>query len=518
LPDLTQNLKKLVKAYTEKQLRLWKRTPTSGKQESAAKPIRHDTCSATRDSGILNTIKGEAGFDRLAVFLPKSVKNIVVLPAIYGSLAAYSHIIASITTYLDDSASVILFSPPFYGLQPTDRNLFANFLSDKAKFKAKLYAIANSTTQSIMAGCLLDPQYMSGKSSSYVISLLEPTYVIYPYEGGFVFSGAAEDEATLPVSSSKAVVSVSRSSQKGAIAFPPNTQTEDTVAYKKYRLLGNSESILITRDTGASTVQKGGAPPVDKIQPTPDADLEMGKLFGHIELGLKSFVIRETVVELPQIYQNWLEGKYTSDEAELLNELSLRPSILEEIWPNGSWKKEVADFLDNIVVSQCFTDLTMLTDNECQTSREFVNKTMKYFLMHDDRIMRIKKREGIQDAIAAATAAAAPSDVKSNPFTGEGAKGSGAPVLQVLSPAINPQAGGDGEEVQSVAAVGDGSTLYHAKDPNSFSRRVIAININTGEYRKGLLTVEATVETAADKLDEVFKSLQGFYPDWRFII
>lgn len=537
LPNLTSNLKKLIKSYTEKQLRLWKRHAANGKQESAAKPMRQDTCSASiRDSGVLDNVRGEGGFDRLAVFLPKSVKTIVVLPAIYGMPSAYAELIASMEKYIDDSACAILFSPPFYGLLPTDRNLFANFLTDKARFKAKMYVLAHSTTQSLLTGCLLDPEYLQRPSTSYVYSLLEPTYVIYPYEGGLVFSGAAEDEAALPVSSSKAVSSVSETSQKGSIAFPPSLYKEDNVDFKVYRLVGNTDAIVLecgksaaaAEQTGGGRGRGRGRRNQDKFLPTPDADLVMeGVIYGHLSVGLDTFVIREPSGAGARVYDDWLQMRYTSDEADFLNELSLRPSILESIWPNGDWKAHVADFLKNIVISECFTDLTLLTDNECQVSRDFMDKAMKYFLLHDERIMHIKKRASLNDAIEEALA-----DTKSlneensknstvtNPFTGEGAA-VGASILsgtgEIIKQHIIKTKNNAG--FPEVKAVGDGAVIFSLKNRDTYSRQVFAINTNTNEYRQGMLSVtEPDPTNVTTALTTAFDKLSKDYPDWKFII
>jgi hypothetical protein len=299
------------------------------------------------------------------------------------------------------------------------------------------------------------------------------------------------------------VASVSQSSQKGAIAFPPNTRVEDAVDFKVYRLFENAEAMHITR----GAMQRGGAPKNDtgKFQPTEDDNLNTGNIpYGHLEVGLKSFAIREPIAD-SGVFEDWLQAKYTSDEAELLNELSLRPSILEKIWPNGDWKVEVANFLQNITVSGCFTDLTLLTDNECQGSRDFINKAMKYFLTHSDKLIRIKKRETLDDLIAQARTETS-TDAGGDPFADGALKAAG----QVIS-----QKGGG--VVPGVPAVGDGSTIYYVSDPNQFSRHVIAIS-NTGEYRKAILTVRATSETAADELNRAFHELQAKYPNWRFII
>jgi hypothetical protein len=456
------------------------------------------------------------------------VKRIIILPAIYGIHPAYVDLIASVEKYADDPACAILFSPPFYGLLPTDRNLFANFLTDKARFKAKLYALAHSTTHSLLTGCLLDPEYLERPSTSYVHSLLEPTYVIYPYEGGLIFSGAAEDEATLPVSSSRAVSSVSQSSQKGSIAFPPSLYTEDATDFKAYRLVGNRESIVLSRGKGAAGAQSGGGPMVppvqDKFLPTPDAALALkGISYGHLSVGLDTFVIRESN-ERNDVFADWLEERYTSDEAEFLNELSLRPSILESIWPNDEWREHVAKFLANIVESQCFSDLTLLTDNECQDARDFMDKAMKYFLLHDERIMHIKKRSSIDDAITEAMerVSAKRSTKKSDPFTGEGAETEGASVLQIMGPMVKQRitnSKNTGIVPTSVQAVADGDTILHLNNPNMYSRQVIAINTKTNEYRKGLLSVsESNPQNVSIALTTAFEKLGADYPDWKFII
>ncbi len=78
------------------------------------------------------------------------------------------------------------------------------------------------------------------------------------------------------------------------------------------------------------------------------------------------------------VMQNWSDEIYSKDEAELLNSLQLTPSLLAFVFEN-EWKKEVTGFLKKLVISNCFTDVRIITKSECDSVRNFINKIMAYF-------------------------------------------------------------------------------------------------------------------------------------------
>lgn len=83
----------------------------------------------------------------------------------------------------------------------------------------------------------------------------------------------------------------------------------------------------------------------------------------------------------PQVYNNWMEGIYSKDEADFLNHLQLTPTLLHFIF-DANWKMETADFLKKIVLSDCFSDVRLLTRAECDTTRRFLDKVLDYFYTH----------------------------------------------------------------------------------------------------------------------------------------
>lgn len=83
----------------------------------------------------------------------------------------------------------------------------------------------------------------------------------------------------------------------------------------------------------------------------------------------------------PQVYNNWMEGIYSKDEADFLNHLQLTPTVLHFIF-DANWKLETANFLKKIVLSDCFSDIRLLTRAECDTTRSFLDKVLDYFYTH----------------------------------------------------------------------------------------------------------------------------------------
>ena len=83
----------------------------------------------------------------------------------------------------------------------------------------------------------------------------------------------------------------------------------------------------------------------------------------------------------PKVFQNWTEGIFSKDEADLLNSLQLTPALLAFVF-DTNWQNETAQFLKKVVISDCFTDVRVITRAECDSVRNFLNKILDYFYAH----------------------------------------------------------------------------------------------------------------------------------------
>jgi hypothetical protein len=79
-----------------------------------------------------------------------------------------------------------------------------------------------------------------------------------------------------------------------------------------------------------------------------------------------------------KIYNQWLKGKYTSDETRLLDDL-----YLNEI-PELSSLNKKAEILFQLSYFKCFSDTSLLTNSECFLMRDYLEKIYKYALTKEE--------------------------------------------------------------------------------------------------------------------------------------
>ena len=118
-------------------------------------------------------------------------------------------------------------------------------------------------------------------------------------------------------------------------------------------------------------------------------DNEIANIFSTqlISLGGKTFEVRE-IDDNGDVIRNW-QGKHgehvklplpilTQGEADLLNSLKITPQNMEYIFYDGNpygldnWRTAFSDFFTNIVLTKCYKDTFLLTNSECQKSRNFL--------------------------------------------------------------------------------------------------------------------------------------------------
>ena len=445
----------IVKNYVTKQTALWKRQATTGSINDASKIITTSSCAASTYDHV-NGDKGQSGSDRLGCILPENIHQIIVIPPIYGNYLTYTACINTIQPNLTDASAVILFSPPLFsgkdisgnpaGHSTVNRDIFLHFLNMKATSAATIYYLAEYTQNSIYNGC----DFTAKTTQTHIVPLLEPSYVLYPYVrkmgdknySGLIFSAAASDEVLLPASASSSKLGVIGAAQiiddvnGGFVAFPPNTKREDSllnkgsIPYKQYRFLVNySNAAYLLDSTNISInvfIMKDGFIPViaptykdgDKFKKSSDAFIT-GVNYSTIPLGVKQYSLRHP--RTLEVVNDWKNLVFTEAEVDFLNDLNLRPDILDDLYAekyNGrSWRADLATNLATIVRSKCFSDNRLVLHSSCQASQKFITDILEFFVEHDSRIKALENNEmeaennrlklTLDSKLAAAAAAAA---------------------------------------------------------------------------------------------------------------
>jgi hypothetical protein len=125
------------------------------------------------------------------------------------------------------------------------------------------------------------------------------------------------------------------------------------------------------------------------------------------------------------VMEDWYKGIYTDDEANFLNGLGLKPAYLRDIFKDetySNWRIEVAQFLNGLVVSNCYSDSEMsglLLSGECKQNRAFLDRVRSYYtekgitaqsLQHEHDVHINQEFQRYFDEVSAAAAQATPKD------------------------------------------------------------------------------------------------------------
>jgi hypothetical protein len=390
---------------------------------------KHTTPSC--DKGKLDDVNGEDGYDRLAILLPFATSEILVFPPVRGSRVNFERCI----TYLKEKDvfvsldTAILFAPPFFALNgdtantdiPANKELFCHFLALKESHPNMHILTQRTITNRVIGECISD------KDNKYPIAtLLEATYVLYPYKrvlsekggmpdvevGGITFSAAAANEVSLPASTNEELsvsptkyVKGTKGTLSGSVAFPPKTDKLGPKIYEKvdprtYRYYGGGATVLdankVQRFLLRAPIDRGTDFIADDASTDmfieSQTDLHVNDVpIVRVPLGARTYFFRSPG---DAVMNNWLHGRFTRSEAGFLNDLNLRKSMLAKIFEGEPNPYQIlANFLKNAVNGRCFTDERMLTWSECQASREFVSRVFQYFMLNDARIARLDEEE-----------------------------------------------------------------------------------------------------------------------------
>lgn len=419
-----------VNEYIKSQKNLWKYHSSSGADLAVAPVvISSDICSRLNYESIDGN-KGLTGYDRLSIILPKETQNIIILPPCYGNLITYGKCAEYISNN-SDSNTVFIFSPPFYSREHSEsddnRTIFYNFIAMKKLLEenglASVYILSEYTNVTVDMACVLTMETINKEVP--LLPMLQPTYIIYPYTlkidgdsvSGILFSAAAQDEVTLPesnITSKYGLIDTCENSVVGGHIFPPNTSkndvrlTESRIPYRQYRFFSTGPEDILNTDEERVTMIKVGQTivpePIDTEQSggNPDSNKKFvagknlflnGVSYTSVPLGANQYSLRHPTKD---VITDWKKQRFTASEAQFLNDLNLRPYILEEIYKNNkdtNWKNDLAENMSVIVRSKCFNDSRLVLHSDCQASQKFITDILDYFIKNEKRILSLEDDE-----------------------------------------------------------------------------------------------------------------------------
>jgi hypothetical protein len=539
----------LIATYVKNQKQLWIRQASTGNIADVSKIITKGSCG-TASYDEVNGDNGQAGSDRLGCILPENIASIIVIPPIYGNFLTYTACINTLTgnNVLTNKDFVVLFAPPLFsgkdvpgneGHKIVNRDILLHFLNMKATSQATIYSLAEYTQNSIYTACSLTT------TQDYLVPLLEPSYVLYPYIRkfgdttfrGILFSAAAANEVILPASTSTTKLGLIGALQnmdaskdmdetKGEfVAFPPNIKKEDSllnktsVPYKKYRFLANYSNAAYLLDTTSISInifktRPASSSPLrptykdgDKFKMSNEAFL-IGVTYSIIPLGVKQYSLRHP--RTLEVINDWKNLIFTEAESEFLNDINLRPDILNDLYAekyNGRpWNIDLATNLSTIVRSKCFNDNRLVLHSSCQASQKFITDVLEFFVKHDSRIKALEQNEleaennrlkSTLDYKLSAAKKAAESGMNKNPFNDNLIFRTGQSYANRFNIIYTP--------IEEVAS-------------RRYSRTVIVRNVTTKTYDIAKFICSApectNINSATEYLERQYQILKTQYPNY----
>jgi hypothetical protein len=505
-------------SYIKRMEALWQRRPAT--ENTNVGGTQYITMSAAAASNPVydkaTGSTGQAGFDRLGVMLPKAIKDIVVVPPIHGNIAVYNQYMETVNDYLSTDTAAIIFAAPFYAASSdivainvakayTDNAaIFQDFVARKMNpaTKALMYILTEYTQNSIALG--IDVTRVVAKSQRHVITLLEPTYVVYPYDctlegdkhSGIIFSAAANGEEHVPDSNSPGKLGLVAAAQNGlpSVAWPPNisvldSNLEDVSApYTLYSFLDSN-----AMDTAGHTfnifsmsrAMSGGAK-----NPRENMD-EFIVSKGAITAGVTTVPLEgiQYSIRTPDedVVADWKKLIFTEDEVNFLKALKIRPDMLNEIYDEESWSPDLANNLRTIVQSKCFQDPRMVLHKQCQESQKFIAKILNYWMTNDKYINELEAGE-----IGAMKAKSINKNKNRNPFT-EG-------------------------DLHTSNVTDINSTIIQIVDTDVFIKHIEVIDPRGKESIGQIRTKAGGFTEATSKINAQYEALKENYPQYTFKI
>jgi hypothetical protein len=320
------------------------------------------------------------------------------------------------------------------------------FLDLKRVNSKQFFVLSESTSEEYSVGAVFHSVRNTALKEPY-INMLEPSYILYPYrrgalEGLLVSSSTSGEPANLPTDSkgNSPLDQIYKNKLYGTATtqiYKPNLEREGANKYfvvrggenamkipnmkisqcglANYMLpdmidsLHPSKKIEISYIETGRPLQKVGVIVSFRLQPSSNvyeplcyAEKTTIKEFGNTFIGSPDAVVSPTKVKIVPyemggityqirhsntrdiVFSDWTRGIYTDNEADLLNRLQLKPSIMDKIFPQDfdefgvatgiPWKDWVARFLTNITLNK-----SLMTHREMMISRNFLERVYSYF-------------------------------------------------------------------------------------------------------------------------------------------
>ena len=343
--------------------------------------------------------------------------------------------------------AVIIFMAPFFGETelPVNQRLFYSFLHIKHVNPNSVFALRDTDTDRMRhIGVDLYKDIDEGTSDNYLLNYLNPSYIIFPkkisnaYEG-IIFSSENDKDITIREITNKGFFSISDLlTKKSAFAFNAGGTVNDPAFDKYLRFtsyndttelpvsnihvqacgtlktvfdlegpnpfqISSGDDIYVLRlETNKRPLLCGalmddsdnfeGAEldPAFHTAPTIDVYVDGQKWkfrnpgYNKFSGALDKIASGSAKPESRNpVIQNWERAIFSTSEAEFLNHLNLTPRVLGMVFKTDVWKVELADFLNNLVSSECFEDTSILLKGSCEKTRVFLNKVYEYLFLHN---------------------------------------------------------------------------------------------------------------------------------------
>lgn len=520
LPDHTADLGALIKEYIKRKLKLWSLKSIRKQSSSRALP-RYPIIP--KKAPKKRYTEGVTMFDRFTCVLPETTKTIVVFESVNGNIYTYMKCIDYIYKrgYQNAKDAVLIFSPPFFNTEQPSKDasiLLSHFLKMKQDSAALWFMLAEHTNGNIAAGYTFHTYQENPK---YLVNMLEPTYIVYPYtvndKNGILFSGATENEVIVPTSKDPNYMSIGNyvlDNGSGCFAYRPAIHKLDLIFdnYDTYRFIGKESYILnnnvIVISLSLVKEDKGN---IDRFVASNQAkEIENVR---DIELSTGVYKLRypsETV------RNDWWNRIFTEPEANILNDLNLSATMLEKVFGTHAWKTALVEFLQSLVISNCYKDTSILETSACHTTSKFVEKILVYYLMNDPNIVQRKISKTVSKEVLTPESTAAPKvleEVFGDTPTAE-------PVI-TTEPLQPPKGTGNpfDDGVVRIVSPNDLSCEYYKTKKGEYKRQVLVIEKETDKTQWAEVLFSYT-EEQEDALDATFQrkldELRSIYKKWSF--
>jgi hypothetical protein len=411
------------------------------KSRSEPKLVRFYNKSKTPQKATLPTVSvPTTPAHKIVEIIPDSVSNIIIMPPMKGNYELFIKSVEflydnNVIVNNVVQNALVIFLAPFFGTGKEQQGLLYSVLKLQEKNADKVIIIGNDDETSREIG----RSFYDGipEEDGVLVNFLNPSYVIIKKKvlgfDGILFSSSRGQETSIPLAKNKNFVSPAELLDKRAFSYNAGSLTDP--AFLNYmtflsqndmielpvskadisvcknlrtvfdltakmfpfeisagddifvlRLGGSKHPFLCSNlmDTSA-TFENGESDPSFVNAPVIEITAggqrwslrdpsrsRMSAILDKIAVGALTPESRNEVL------RNWELCIFSKEEAAFLNHMNLSPRLLGLVFKSDVWKKELAKFMNNLVTSSCFDDVTLLSKATCEESRVFLTKVYSY--------------------------------------------------------------------------------------------------------------------------------------------